>query len=184
MRDENFMHAVNEICAFLGSKEIPAHTKAAWFQKVESIPDEAIPYIVAKITDEVDAMPRNLPKVFKEKFRAWQRENPGKVAVVEQPGCRDCESGVLFLERTDERGGVHTGCIFCQCYQGSTGYLGRSTLAYMERQGWRSTKAKTIGPGCGNKADIAAQLSQARQDERRPDQARYDGYEDRFAEGW
>ena len=184
MRDENFMHAVNEICAFLGSKEIPAHTKAAWFQKVESIPDEAIPYIVAKITDEVDAMPRNLPKVFKEKFRAWQMENPGKVAVVEQQGCRDCESGILFLERTDERGQIHTGTIFCQCYQGSTGYLGRSTLAYMERQGWRSTKAKTIGPGCANKSDIAAQLNQARQDERRPDPARYDGYEDQFAEGW
>ena len=183
MREEAFAHAVNEIAAFLGSKEVPAHTKSAWFDKVQNIPDEALPFIVAKITDEVDAMPRNLPKVFKEKFRAWQMENPGKCAVVEQQGCRDCESGVLFLERTDERGGVHTGCIFCQCYQGSAGYLGRSTLAYMERQGWRSTKAKTIGPGCANNADIAAQLIQARQDERRPDPARYDGYED-HAEGW
>ena len=184
MRDENFMHAVNEIAAFLGSKEIPAHTKAAWFQKVENIPDEAIPYIVAKITDEVDAMPRNLPKVFKEKFRAWQMENPDKVAVIEQHGCRDCESGVLFLERTDERGQVHTGTIFCQCYQGSAGYLGRSTLAYMAQQGWRSTKAAKIGTGHGDKAAIREQINHARQDERRPDPARYDGYEDQFAEGW
>lgn len=184
MRDDSFAHAVNEIAAFLGSKEVPPHTKAAWFDKVQNIPEEALPYIVAKITDEVDAMPRNLPKVFKEKFRAWQMENPGKVAVVEQQGCQDCESGVLFLERTDERGGVHTGTIFCQCYQGSAGYLGRSTLAYMERQGWRSTKADKLGPEYGDKAAIKAQMVQARQDERRPDPARYDGYEDQYAEGW
>lgn len=179
MNAENFTHAVNEIAAFLGSKEVPPHTKAAWFQKVQNIPDEALPYIVAKITDEVDAMPRNLPKVFKEKFRAWQMENPGKVAVVEQQGCRDCESGVLFLERDGQ-----TACIFCQCYQGNAGYVGRSTLAYMERQGWRSTKAKTIGPGCANKSDIAAQMNRARQDDSHPDPARYDSYEDQYAEGW
>lgn len=184
MTESEFSQAANDIATFLGAPAPTATKIFAWMPKVERIPSEALPYIVAKITDEVDAMPRNLPKVFKEKFRAWQMENPGKVAVIEQQGCRDCESGVLFLERTDERGDVHTGCIFCQCYQGSAGYLGRSTLAYMERQGWRSTKAKTIGPGCGNKADIAAQLSRARQDERRPDPARYDGYEDQFAEGW
>lgn len=184
MRDDSFAHAVNEIAAFLGSKEVPPHTKAAWFDKVQNIPEEALPYIVAKITDEVDAMPRNLPKVFKEKFRAWQMENPGKCVVVEQQGCKDCEGGVLFLERADERGQVHTGCIFCQCYQGNAGYLGRSTLSYMERQGWRSTKAKTIGHGCANKSDIAAQMNRARQDDRHPDPARYDGYEDQYAEGW
>lgn len=179
MREEAFAHAVNEIVAFLGSKEVPAHTKSAWFDKVQNIPDEALAYIVAKITDEVDAMPRNLPKVFKEKFRAWQMENPGKVAVIEQQGCRDCESGVLFLERDGQ-----TTCIFCQCYQGSAGYLGRSTLAYMERQGWRSTKADKLGPEYGDKAALRAQMAQARHDERRPDPERYDGYEDRYAEGW
>lgn len=180
MRDDSFAHAVNEIAAFLGSKEVPPHTKAAWFDKVQNIPDEALPYIVEKITDEVDAMPRNLPKVFKEKFRAWQMDNPGKCVVVEQQGCRDCESGILFLERTDERGGVHTGCIFCQCYQGNAGYLGRSTLAYMERQGWRSTKAKTIGPGCANKADIAAQINRAIQADANPDYQRKDLYGDAY----
>lgn len=179
MREEAFAHAVNEIAAFLGSKEVPPHTKSAWFDKVQNIPDEALPYIIAKITDDVDSMPRNLPKVFKEKFRAWQMENPNKCAAVVEQGCKDCESGVLFLER----GGV-TAAVFCQCYTGSAGYLGRSTLAYMERQGWRSTKAKTIGPGIGNKADIAAQINRARRDEKEPHPDRYDSYEDDYAEGW
>lgn len=179
MRDDNFAHAVNEIAAFLGSKEVPPHTKAAWFDKVQNIPDEALAYIVAKITDEVDNMPRNLPKVFKEKFRAWQMENPNKCAAVVEQGCRDCESGVLFLERE----GV-TAAVFCQCYTGSAGYLGRSTLAYMERQGWVSTKSKTIGPGVGDKAGLQTQISQARRDDRYPDSARYDGYESQYAEQW
>jgi hypothetical protein len=180
MRDENFMHAVNEIAAFLGSKEVPPHTKAAWLEKVRNIPDEALAYIVAKITDECDNMPRNLPKVFKEKFRAWQMENPGKVAAIVEGGCRDCESGVLFLERDGK-----TGTIFCQCYQGNAGYLGRSTLAYMESQGWQSTKAKTIGPGFKDKSELAAQLARARKDEAKPHPDRYDPYEDRYdAENW
>lgn len=184
MREEAFAHAVNEIAAFLGSKEVPPHTKSAWFDKVQNMPDEALPYIVAKITDEVDSMPRNLPKVFKEKFRCWQMENPNKCAAVVEQGCRDCESGVLFLERPDAKGRMQTASVFCQCYSGNSGYLGRSTLAYMERQGWRSTKAKTICPGVGSKADISAQMQRARRDEKNPHPDRYDSYEDDYAEGW
>ena len=179
MREESFARAVNEIAAFLGSKEVPPHTKMAWFDKVQSIPDEALTYIVSKITDEVDAMPRNLPKVFREKFRAWQAENPHKCSANIEQGCSDCEAGVLHLERD----GV-TATVFCQCYSGNAGYVGRTTLAYMERQGWRSTKAKTIGPGVGSKTDIAAQINRARHDERKPHPDRYDGYEDQYAEGW
>lgn len=180
MTESEFSQAANDIATFLGAPAPTATKIFAWMPKVERIPSEALPYIVAKITDEVDAMPRNLPKVFKEKFRAWQMENPGKVAVIEQQGCRDCERGVLFLARDGQ-----TACIFCQCYHGNAGYVGRSTLAYMERQGWRSTKAKTIGPGCGNNADIAAQISRARRDERNPDPERHDDYEDRYgASNW
>ena len=179
MRDDSFAHAVNEIAAFLGSREVPPHTKAAWFEKVQHIPDEALPFIVSKITDDVDAMPRNLPKIFKEKFRAWQMEHPEKVAAESEQGCADCESGVLHLERD----GV-TAAIFCQCYSGNAGYVGRTTLAYMQRQGWRSTKADKLGPDYVDKSALRAQMAQARRDDRHPDPARYDGYEDQYAEGW
>ena len=179
MKEEAFAHAVNEIAAFLGSKEVPAHTKSAWFDKVQNIPDEALPFIVAKITDEVDAMPRNLPKVFKEKFRAWQMEHPEKVARVVEPGCADCESGVLYLEKDGQ-----TAAIFCQCYSGDSGYVGRTTLAYMQRNGWRSTKSDKLGPDYVEKSALKSQMARARHDERNPDQERYDGYEDQFAEGW
>lgn len=179
MREENFIHAVNELAAFLGSREIPAHTKLAWFEKVRSIPDEALQDIVSKIQDECDSMPRNLPKVMREKWRVWQMEHPEKTAAVEESGCADCESGILFLERD----GV-TASVFCQCYSGNAGAVGRTTLAYMQTQGWRSTKADKLGPEYVEKAKLRTQMSQARYDERHPDPARYDGYEDRYAEGW
>lgn len=179
MTSSEFSEAATHIAEFLGASAPTATKLMAWMPKVENIPAEAIGYIIEKITDDADRMPANLPKAFRQHFRAWQMEHPEKVARVVEPGCADCESGVLYLEKDGQ-----TAAIFCQCCQGSAGYVGRSTLAYMERQGWRSTKAKTIGPGVGNKADISAQMQRARRDERKPHPARYDGYEGQCAEGW
>ena len=140
MNIENFSHAVNQIAAFLSAKEVPGHTKAAWFEKVHTIPDEAVGYIAGKITDEADAMPRNLPKAFNEKYRAWQAEHPEKFVTVVQKGCRDCEAGILWLERKGKDGKTETGVIYCACFVGSVGYLGRSTLVAMQARGWSSKK--------------------------------------------
>ena len=179
MNESEFSQAANDIAVFLGASALTATKILAWMPKVERIPSEAIGYIVEKITDESDRMPANLPKAFREKFRLWQMENPEKTAQIVQKGCPDCELGVLFLEREGK-----TAAVFCQCYDGDTGAIGRTTLAWMQRQGWRSTKADKLGPEYGDKAAIKAQMAQARQDERRPDTARYDGYEDQYAEGW
>jgi hypothetical protein len=180
MREENFIHAVNELAAFLGSREIPAHTKMAWLEKVRNIPDEALRDIVSKIQDECDSMPRNLPKVMREKWRVWQMEHPEKCVEVKELGCPDCEGGVLFLTRD----GV-PGVVFCQCYTGNVGNVGRSTLAYMRRQGWESTKVVAQGTSSDIKAKVAGYINGARKAEQDPDEGRYDGYEDRYdAENW
>jgi hypothetical protein len=179
MNESEFSQAANDIAVFLGASAPTATKILAWMPKVERIPSEAIGYIVEKITDESDRMPANLPKAFREKFRLWQMENPEKTAQIVQQGCPDCELGILFLEREGK-----TAAVFCQCYDGDTGAIGRTTLAWMQRQGWRSTKADKLGTEYGDKAAIKAQMAQARQDERRTDPERYDGYEDQFAEGW
>ena len=179
MNESEFSQAANDIAVFLGASAPTATKIIAWMPKVERIPSEAIGYIVEKITDEADRMPANLPKAFRDKFRLWQMENPEKTAQIVQKGCPDCELGILFLEREGK-----TAAVFCQCYDGDTGAIGRTTLAWMQRQGWRSTKADKLGPDYVDKSAIRAQMAQARQDERRPDPARYDGYEDQYAEGW
>ena len=180
MTEQELTQASNQIAEFLGSPAPTATKIFAWMPKVERIPSEAIGYIVEKITDELDRMPPNLPKAMREKFRLWQAENPEKNAQIVQRGCPDCEMGILFLERDKK-----SAAVFCQCYDGDTGAVGRSTLAYMERQGWRSTKADKLGPSYVEKGQLRAQMSQARRDERNPDPARYDSYEDRYdAEHW
>ena len=112
MTEQTFYHAVNQITEFLGAKDVPLHVKKAWIEKIKHIPDECATYIVAKITDESDSMPKNLPKVFREKFLLWLHENPDKAARKEQNGCRDCEGGILFLERESDG---KTACVFCRC---------------------------------------------------------------------
>ena len=179
MTSSEFSEAASHIAEFLGASAPTATKLMAWMPKVEHIPAEAIWFIIEKITDEADRMPSNLPKAFREKFRAWQMEHPEKTAHVVEQGCADCESGVLHLERD----GV-TAAIFCQCYSGKAGYVGRTTLAYMQRQGWRSTKADKLGPDYVDKSALRAQMAQARRDDRHPDPARYDSYEDQCAEGW
>lgn len=179
MTSSEFSEAAAHIAEFLGATAPTATKLMAWMPKVENIPAEAIGYIIEKITDDADRMPANLPKAFRQHFRAWQMEHPEKVARVVEQGCRDCEQGILFLEKDGQ-----TAAIFCQCYSGDAGYLGRTTLAYMERNGWRSTKADKLGPDYVEKSQLKAQMRQARHDERHPDPARYDSYEDRCADGW
>jgi len=180
MNDAEFSQAANHIADFLGATTPTATKLLAWMPKVKHIPAEAVAFIVEKITDEADRMPANLPKAFRDKFRIWQMENPGKCAAIVEQGCRDCERGVLFVERPDGKGRMQTAAVFCQCYAGSSGTVGRSTLAYLERQGWRNTKVRNVG--FGSKADIADQLARARRDEQYPHPDRYDDYEDRHEE--
>lgn len=179
MNESEFSQAANDIAVFLGASAPTATKILAWMPKVERIPSEAIGYIVEKITDESDRMPANLPKAFREKFRLWQMENPEKTAQIVQRGCPDCELGILFLEREGK-----TAAVFCQCYDGDAGAIGRTTLAWMQRQGWRSTKADKLGPDYVDKSALRAQMAQARRDERKPHPDRYDSYEDQYAEGW
>ena len=84
----------------------------------------------------------------------------------------------LHLDRDGQ-----TASIFCQCYSGNPGYVGRSNLARMIEQGWKSTKASKMGPGFVPKVEVRDKIARARKDDRNPDPERYDDYED-HAEGW
>ena len=106
----------------------------AWLEKVERIPSEALPFIVQKITDDADRMPTNLPKLFRELFQRWQNEmaTPQQMRQVAS-GCPDCEGGILWL--------VHslsgkTATVFCACYAGEAGMVGKASLGMMRARGW------------------------------------------------
>ena len=184
MTEQEFTIAATAIADFLGAQSPTASRLCSWMPKVRHIPSEAVKFIVCRITDEADSMPRNLPKAFREKFDAWLKANPNKAAKeAEQAGCRDCEGGVLFLERVTERGWRETAVVFCSCYTGNTGVVGRASLRAMESMGWHSAKRVQIDLYADNQAGpamVAGYMEGAKRAERRPDPRRNDGYDDEW----
>lgn len=182
MTQDEFTQAAREIAEFLGATAPSATRLFAWHRKVQFIPSEAMQFIQARITDESDTMPKNLPKAFRAGFDVWLKQNPDKVAKEEQGGCSACEGGVLFLER-EKDGKKETACVFCRCFQGNAGVVGRASLYDMQSKGWRSAKPKTIAPVQeDDREKVAGHMSGARDATRDPDPLRYDGYEARYDE--
>ena len=184
MKEHEILHAVNQLATFFNATKAPGPAVIDyWAPKLAMIPTEALGFILNKIQDECDTIPRNLPKAFRDLYRQWRASNPQKEVKLE--GCPDCESGMLFLERVRQDGTIETGATLCaNCHQGvPAGNTGKAFLSDMEARGWRSTKAKTIGPGFGDIAELRGRLSRARKQWNRPDPERKDYYEeDREAE--
>jgi hypothetical protein len=179
VKEHEILHAVNQLATFFNATKSPGPAVIdSWAPKLAMIPTEAISFVLNKIQDECDSIPRNLPKAFRDYYRQWRAANPQKETRLE--GCPDCESGTLFLERVREDGAIETGTTLCaKCYQGvSAGNIGKAYLSDMETRGWRSTKAKTIGPGFFDITELRGKLSRARKQWDRPDPERRDYYEE------
>ena len=178
MKEHEILHAVNQLATFFNASKAPGPAVIdSWAPKLATIPSEAIGFILNKIQDECDSIPRNLPKAFRDLYRQWRASNPQKET--EREGCQDCENGRLFLERVRQDGTVETGSCFCAaCTPGDPGRVGKAYLSDMEARGWRSTKARTIGPGFGDVTELRGRLSRARKQWDRPDAERRDYYEE------
>lgn len=173
MTDVEFVQAVNHITSYLGyQRTLTPQVLAAWHNKIQSIPTEAVPYIVQRITDEAENMPRNVPKLFRELYSQWLVEHPHKGALAQEHFCGQCYDGILWLQR-----GTRTAAIFCACYRGNPGQVGRSTLAAMRDQGWSLADLTGHGTPAMREA-LAGQIQSARMDYDNPDYLRVDDYED------
>lgn len=171
MTDVEFVQAVNKIRGFLGYQgTIQPHVLSAMHDKLQGIPSEAVPYIVRRITDEAESLPRNLPKLFRELHCQWLAENPQRASTTLEHYCGQCYDGILWLQR----GGV-TAAIFCACYRGNPGQVGKTTVAAMRAQGW--TLIDLTGHGTPEMREaMNNQLHNARMDYSHPDYRRADHY--------
>lgn len=172
---DDFTRALAEIGRYLGSP-LPADADvlAAWFERVERIPSEAVPYIVRRITDDAERMPKNPPKLFRALHLEWQAAHATPAAPVRQPGCRDCYDGLIWLEKP---GTAETAVVICPCYRGHPGGVPRASLAVMECQGWK--KRDLTGYGTANRHDqLAGQIGHAWMEYADPDHRRVDHYDD------
>ena len=94
-----FMALAESLAAYYGVKTPGSKTVDLWFDMVQNIPAEALPWIERKIYQDQDSLPRNLPKAIRELFEAWLQANPEKRAHKESVDCPDCEGGWLCLTR-------------------------------------------------------------------------------------
>jgi len=94
-----FMALAESLAAYYSAKTPGSKTIDLWFDMVQNIPAEALPWIEQKIYQEHDLLPRNLPKAIRELFEAWLQANPEKRAHKESVDCPDCEGGWLCLTR-------------------------------------------------------------------------------------
>lgn len=94
-----FMALAESLAAYYSAKTPGSKTIDLWFDMVQNIPAEALPWIEQKIYQEHDLLPRNLPKAIRELFEAWLQANPEKRARKESVDCPDCEGGLLCLTR-------------------------------------------------------------------------------------
>lgn len=97
-----FMALAESLAAYYSAKTPGSKTIDLWFDMVQNIPAEALPWIEQKIYQEHDLLPRNLPKAIRELFEAWLQAHPEKRARKESVDCPDCESGWLILEKDQD----------------------------------------------------------------------------------
>lgn len=95
-----FTNLIENLAAYYGAKTPGSRTTDLWFDLVQNIPAEALPWIERKICQDQDSLPRNLPKAIRELFEAWLNAHPEKRAFVQDRNCPDCEGGWLTLCKT------------------------------------------------------------------------------------
>jgi len=72
-----------------------SETIRSWHDKIKFVPIIALPWIIDRI-QEMDSLPRNIPKLIKELWFQYRRENPEK-AVQDIQDCGGCGSQGFFL---------------------------------------------------------------------------------------
>jgi len=114
MKSYNFKNAVNDLCEHFQTYKKPTEqTIYNWLKLVKFIPDEAVDYIITKIKDDKDSMPRNLTKAFKEYWRMFLFDNPDKLAKHQRTPCSECGGEGLIFYTEHDMGQIYNGAAVC-----------------------------------------------------------------------
>lgn len=100
MNRDVFDELVRDLNSYFGSEKTVSPRRAdQWFYKVKDIPEASIDFIYNKITNERDAMPRNLPKYIISFYFQW-RSSSDQVINYPVTHCDECNSkGFLWVKR-------------------------------------------------------------------------------------
>ena len=106
MNGDTFFGMMRNIYAVF-NKPVPSDSSpfvmSVW-ERVNHVPDEAVPYIVNQIADE-ERMPQNVGRAILRAWESWQTSNPGRMVHIHCDVCGGAGS------KTRRRGSISTFCL-------------------------------------------------------------------------
>ena len=116
----DFTSMLKDLSDYYERKEPKPGTSELWFDRVKSIPEEAIPWIVKKITSESETFPKNLPGTVSALFFSWRETHPQKIAHGYVVDCPDCEDGTIRAWKIGLNGRPYSYLFRCRRCQRDT----------------------------------------------------------------
>lgn len=146
MEKQDFKNFVVELARYYDKKDFLIKSSdnqgrlSSWFYKVHDLPGgQVLKDIYARITDEYERFPPNLPKVMRACWNVWRNENPDKVIRMRQKadGCRYCDRGWINYSAPDEKSGItyEYTCVCGHCRSAQGSKIPMLTTQEIEEQG-------------------------------------------------
>ena len=145
----DFTSMLKDLSDYYERKEPKPGTSELWFDRVKSIPTEAIPWIVKKITSESETFPKNLPGMVAALFFSWRETHPQKIAHGYVVECPDCEDGTIRAWKIGLNGRPYSYLFRCRrCQRDTTQGWPMATRTDLLAEGYEpEQKEKPEKPG-------------------------------------
>lgn len=96
MVPREFGDTIKELCIYYERKKPTDASMDAWYKKVCRIENEAIPWIIDKIEDQINSFPQNIPATLLKYWDEWitsNRSNP--IHDKSSNSCPECNGGLI-----------------------------------------------------------------------------------------
>lgn len=140
----DFSRIITTLCEYYERREPKNAALEAWFARCRHIPAEPLDYIAQKIMENHETFPKNLPAAMRDTFTEWLQANPDKRAVKTFTNCPDCEDGLIFTSKHQEKFNVKYKYVHAcgKCGQSEYRQYPRAMLEELVAAGHKSRKWK------------------------------------------
>lgn len=135
MTNHELIDMVERLAGYYGRK-VDENRINLIYPKVSYIPSEAIPWLLAHITDEAEQMPSNLGKAIVAAWHEWQRNHRQRMAQKDVFDCPECRYGYIFVEKGASLE-LETAVFLCQRCRQAAGGIPAARAEDLVMQGWR-----------------------------------------------
>ncbi len=106
MEQQTLRGLVKSINEFFGlEKTVSPERLQMWAEKLQNVPDGCHRYVFERVTSELEAPPRNLPKLVTQYARQWREAN-FRGSSQRQEDCPECDGhGLIWVRRIAAIGG-------------------------------------------------------------------------------